>query len=724
VTGKDWCVCLILLIFSNGSLAHINAVDSLTNLIENERDLKRKAELIVERSNKLNNTGNYDQSIRTTYPILKQKDHLGPAELSGLYFSIGISHYYSDEFDSCIHYFEKSEPLSKSEGLLGRVANNYITRGSAFFSKGNVATAIDYFNKARETFLSIKDTVWATKASINLSIAFAKQDKPLDQLTTLKEAKKIIENSGDFRSLMILKAQLASTFSYAGITDSSVWYYTQALKTAERIGDSVSMAIYYGNISQMHTNVEQFDNAKVNAQRAIKINKKLGRHSGLSYSHFAMGRIYDNLGISDSSLSHYNLSLKYALLTNNGLQSSILLNRGIVLMDNYQYDSTLFYLNKAIAIERRSNKSSTLTRSYTTVARVYMDINNLGLSSLYLDSAIENALYFNIHRNVADVYDALSELETLKGNTAKALTYYKLFKTYRDSTMDSDRLLKTQFISSLHEKEKKEAAIKELKRNEKIGQLELANVKQQRWSLIAVSTSLLLIGMILIRSYGRKRKANLLLEKANTLVMDKNKQLEVLNQEIYHRAKNNLQTISSLLSLQRFDIKDENARELIVENRNRVNAMALINRRLFSEERLTKVAVSSFVLEITKELAYTYNVPESVFKIEDHAGNQTFDADKAVPLSLVINELISNAIKHAIPESETPEVRIHVSSNKGLFKFSIHDNGPGFKQGSATGKTESFGWEMVQMMVEQLQGKLQVSNKNGALVEVSFPATK
>lgn len=721
VTSEFWKTCYVLVAVLCSGFSYAGPIDSLTTLIENEKDLKTKAALLINRSGKWNSSGEYKKSALSLYPLFGIIDELGTDELSTLYFTLGVGHYERGNYDSSVFYLEKSEFDTTNFESTHQLGSNYITRGSAYFSLGKVELATEYFEKARKVFLENKDTVWVIKASLNLSVAYSRQEKPIEQLTTLKEAQRILKERTDERTLMILNAQLGRAFSFAGFTDSSLWYYAKALKMAEEAQDSVSVAIYYGNMSQMHTNIEQYAEAKTYAKRAIALNGELKRSKGLMYSHFAMGRILDDENEDEASLYHYRISEKYGRGTTNSMLASIYTNMGIVFDDLEERDSALFYLTRAMKMERSLGETSILSGLYTAFGRLYIDFGNLNVASQYLDSALGSALKVNIHRKVSDTYLALSELESEKGNVEKAFAYYKSYNIYSDSFLGQERLLNTQFLSSLHEKEKKDAAIIEFKRIEKIAKLELSNVKQQRWSLMAISASLVMVGLILIRGYSRKKRDNQQLRKANDLVTEKNLQLETLNGEIYHRAKNNLQTISSLLSLQRFEVNNENARELILENRNRVNAMALINKRLFSKERLEKITVSSFLVEITQELAYTYGIDDSVFQIEDRAANQAFDADKAVPVSLIINELISNAIKYSVPENSNPEIRIAISAADGRFNFSIKDNGPGFTEGFDTKNEDSFGWEMMNMMVDQLQGEIKGFNEQGAMVLVSFP---
>ena len=122
--------------------------------------------------------------------------------------------------------------------------------------------------------------------------------------------------------------------------------------------------------------------------------------------------------------------------------------------------------------------------------------------------------------------------------------------------------------------------------------------------------------------YRIKKRRNEQLVRQNQTIEKQNDQLKQLNREIYHRTKNHLQSMTSLLSVQKYQIKDENARELIEENENRMHAMGLLHKRLFANEAVDQLEVSSFIQELVADLAYAFNVPNdfkpTIFSGRDH----------------------------------------------------------------------------------------------------------
>lgn len=721
VIGKVCCALIFVWGSLHCTLANANAVDSIQNLLDQETNVEKRALLRRNLASAYYDAEKYEECIAQTRVLLKHKSVFNDSLLCRIYQKLAFSFQKIQLLDSSLVYFEIANPYCEKSQQIQLLSNNYLSQGFSCFSLNRLEQACGFFEKSRQSFFSIGDSLWGAKATINLAMAYSQMDKNLDQLVLLKEAEKIIRASKEPRPVMVLKAQLGGIFSNAGVKDSAVTSYMDAIRMSEKLKDSNSMAIYYGNVSQLYTNAEQYGLAKKYAKKAVQLNHQINRIGGLAYSHFGMGRIYDYTEEYDSSLAHYRIAIRNAIKSNNGLQSSIYLNMGIVHMNKGNNDSALTYLLKSKELEDLKTKSSSIALIFTYMARLSIKDNKLAAASNYLDSAEANALQFKLDRKLSDVYEVKSDLELLKGQPEKALEYYKLSQSYRDSVLEKDQLLNIQFLSALHEKERKDASIKELQRKERIGQLELENVKQQRWSLIAVSALLLLIGLVLIGSYLRKRKDNRLLANSNATVLEKNKQLATLNKEIYHRAKNNLQTISSLLSLQRFDVKDEGTRKMINENTNRVNAMAIINKRLFSDNQLEQMDLRSFLPELIQDVSFSYDVDPSIFTVDYGTQEVYFDADRAVPMSLIANELISNSLKYAVPNNPDPSITIQLTTAQNQLVFSIKDNGPGFKEGFTVENNDSFGWEMIQMMVEQLHGNIEASNNEGAQVLVSLP---
>ncbi|UCE41832.1 MAG: PAS domain S-box protein [Candidatus Aminicenantes bacterium] len=206
-------------------------------------------------------------------------------------------------------------------------------------------------------------------------------------------------------------------------------------------------------------------------------------------------------------------------------------------------------------------------------------------------------------------------------------------------------------------------------------------------------------------------------EKLKTSLVEK----EVLLREIHHRVKNNLQIISSLLNLQSRHIEDEPALDMFQESRNRVRSMALVHEKLYRSEDLAKVDFCEYIRSLGRHLFMSYGIHSAAIDLDVTVKDVFLDINTSIPCGLIINELISNSLKHAFLGREKGKIRVALrSEKKGKYKLMVSDDGVGLPKGLDVTETESLGLQLVNMLVEQLQGTLIVDNNKGTSFEIVF----
>ena len=199
------------------------------------------------------------------------------------------------------------------------------------------------------------------------------------------------------------------------------------------------------------------------------------------------------------------------------------------------------------------------------------------------------------------------------------------------------------------------------------------------------------------------------------------KQIKLLMKELHHRVKNNLQIVSSLLSLQSFRIKDKAAADAVREGQHRIEAMSLIHQRLYTHDNITKVNIQEFIIDISESLMQAYGYNKNNFVLILKIENELMDVDKAIPLSLIINELVTNAFKYAYAATAKPELRITLTKVQNDMQLFIADNGKGLDM-EAWKNNEGYGKELVKTFTKQLDGQIIISVDNGTTFKITFPA--
>jgi PAS domain S-box-containing protein len=202
--------------------------------------------------------------------------------------------------------------------------------------------------------------------------------------------------------------------------------------------------------------------------------------------------------------------------------------------------------------------------------------------------------------------------------------------------------------------------------------------------------------------------------------------------EIHHRIKNNLQVISSLLDLQAEKFKDENVRAAFREGQNRVISMSLIHEELYKGEGTDTLDFSAYLQTLAENLFQTYSLNSKNIHLCTYLEESAFfDMDTAVPLGIIVNELISNSLKHAFNESKEGEIRVQFCREEknnemynSIFSLTISDNGIGIPEYLELESVESLGLQLVSILVDQLDGEIELKRRNGTEFTMRFSVTK
>ena len=200
------------------------------------------------------------------------------------------------------------------------------------------------------------------------------------------------------------------------------------------------------------------------------------------------------------------------------------------------------------------------------------------------------------------------------------------------------------------------------------------------------------------------------------------KEKEVLLKEIHHRVKNNLQVISSLLRLQSQKIKDEQALEMFKESQNRVRTMALIHEKLYRSEDLTNIDFKGYVSDLLGGLFQSYAIGAHKIALKKDIEDITIGVETAISCGLIINELVSNSLKHAFPYDRKGEIHIKLhSSDDNKFELMVSDNGIGIPKNMDIRNTDSLGLHLVNILAEdQLKGEIDIDRTEGTKFLIKF----
>ncbi len=536
-------------------------------------------------------------------------------------------------------------------------------------------------------------------------------------------------------------------------------YMHQAIAINQGLRAMRPLAENYVNLGIIYEDLGQFERGRECFLKALAIND--AAHAKPE----AYRVIYNDLGKNSIVQGEYEQAIQYL---NKALAINLNLNRTTSLVHNYRNLSTAYYgLNKpdkaiqygekAIALVEVS-KDVPLTQSvYKMMARLYASTGQYARAYQYLvqQKGLEDSL-MNLEktRTIAQLegryaVQKANELATIQAKFALAkareIARIESKKEREIAALQAEEHRRTAQIKAVADIEKTRAIAEVLTKYEtqkRINHIaDLAHKNQlQTKQVNYMAGSLGLLGVLLsllIAQYWAIRQANKRLSAQNEIITSNSQQLvsqanqlRTLMKELHHRVKNNLAIVSSLLTLQANGLKDEKAIQAVRKGQQRVQAMALIHQRLYQTDQVTNVNMREYLTDLAESLMQAYGYEPDTFDLQLDVDLQELEVDVAMPLGLIVNELITNSFKYAFAHQKRPLLRIGLHYTKGMSEpgitLEIQDNGPGIKLADwqKTDNRTAFGQRLVSALTEQLEGRFELLIHNGTLCRLHIPQTR
>jgi len=265
----------------------------------------------------------------------------------------------------------------------------------------------------------------------------------------------------------------------------------------------------------------------------------------------------------------------------------------------------------------------------------------------------------------------------------------------------------------------------------KIAKIALQNTNVLiRDGAIGLSMLLALTVVLYYNKYKLKQRTseeltikNLEIEQQKILVQTSLEEKDILLKELHHRVKNNFAIVSSLLRIQSDKLEDEKAIQAVRQGLQRIDAMAMIHQRLYLTEKITSINIKLYINDLAESLMNAYGYNYDNFDLVLDIENEELDVDLAMPLGLIIHELLSNSFKYAYTNIEEPNLKISIKKNAGL-TLEMQDNGIGIDIDRWTRTTDTFGKKLITGLTLQLGGTYTIQNSNGTLFKLQIPKEK
>lgn len=529
--------------------------------------------------------------------------------------------------------------------------------------------------------------------------------------------------------------RLARSYNYSGLCnyylrklDKSSERILEAIRYRKKTGDTVRIHYPYMVYGLILRQQERFEAAKDFIRRSREIAELAGEKGRVRLAYTNLSFILlqqDSIDAAIESMTaawEISKEIDYAWgsVRYFNLLGDIEIERGNFQLGHDHIKRSIEYILPTVAAQSKGDIYSDLARAKMYLADSVHAKDRAKRKRLLNDAlpwaieAWELASYANSGNVKLKTSQILSELYAKLSRHKEAYEFSQIAKGISEDINDKSRTDAIAKMTTEFETERVEAQNTILRETQLT---QAAQLKQQNFVIIGVIIVLLLIIVIAAIIY----KGRLRLQKANVKIEKSLSEKELLLKEIHHRVKNNLQVVSSLLDLQSRGIEDEVALSTFMEGQNRVKAMALIHEKLYQNENLATINFEEYARLLMAELATIYQSDNQV-KTEVKSGSLTeFDIDVAVPLGLILNELISNAYKYAFSDNQVGTLSISIEPiGEDQHQLIVADNGEGLPKDFDFAKAKSLGLRLVRRLAKQLYGKVEYSNDAGARFVVSF----
>ncbi len=530
--------------------------------------------------------------------------------------------------------------------------------------------------------------------------------------------------------------------------DSIIFHQEKSIEFYEKAENFDTVYQGYVWISPDYMNNGEPDKAEESILKAVHYFEKTNNEEWLAQAYSQIASLYLYTKEPEKVIEYSALS--YPILLKKGeflVACSLLQHSSAAYLMLKDYQKAQSYIDQSIQLGLENEfvqKKDILIVAYQTKGDIYSEQSNHAQALFYYNKAWQDNISLEGKEN-ADFYrynigrelflqqkyeEALphliagikgkenSEIEKAPEPYLTLSKCYEMLGDYKNAILFRDKAahseveifqdkidhLKSEMIVK-YETEKKDEAIS--------AQEILLTQKSKVQNLIIGVAALLFTLLFLLLYFFRKNK------KATQVISQKNSENELLLKEIHHRVKNNLEMVKGLLALQSSKLEDSATKDAMIASQNRVQSMGIIHQKLYQGKNLGSVEMKDYFTNLGEGVLDSFDKEDRI-KIECAMENLDLDVDTAVPIGLIVNELLTNALKYAFPKDEKGTIRINLSKpKKGILALKFTDNGVG-KEANVAPKGTGFGTQLIQLLTQQLNGEMKESSGLGTSYVFEF----
>ncbi|MNJ83867.1 Blue-light-activated histidine kinase 2 [compost metagenome] len=547
-----------------------------------------------------------------------------------------------------------------------------------------------------------KDTATIDALNLKSEILYTTDVEKSIELSSkaLRLSRKINYRSGEAFALM----NLAVANDIQGNAKVSIGYFQRAIHLFQSENDLENLSYCYSQLGICYFSQYQYENADYYHQKAIDLCKELHLEGDLANALVNQGITFTYQNKTKEAEANFKQAIKLYKKNDqlDGLGAAYN-SLGKIYHDQKDFKKAIAYFERASANFKEYDNDYNLESAYLGLANCYFDLKQYPIAKRYSLKALHLSQKIGAKEREVFAHEILSRIYFEEGD------YKKAYQSLNEYTILSDAIFTQDKSVALAEMQAR-FEVKEIKFKQQI-QSE-AHVSQLI-VLIVVLCVILIISVFLFLLVRNRKRIHLLLEQKYEMTQLNLEQKEFMMGEIHHRVKNNLQMVHAILDLQARDLKDPESVKLIEDSLNRINAISLIHQKLYQTDNIRAVRMDEYLRELVDDLVHHFRKEISKqIRVHYDLDDLNLDIETALPIGLIVAELVTNSCKYAFADRESSEIELRLKEEENKLVLLVADNGTG-KSNEQNGT--HFGTKLIQTMSKKLKAELVETSSNQGL---------
>lgn len=589
--------------------------------------------------------------------------------------------YLNLSYDSSLHYGLKANRLAKELGDQNRESASFLRVGNAY------------------SFMAKYDSAaWAYQGAYEICVI-----------------------SEDYLNMGKALNNLGLMYRYMADYPKSLEYFIKSLEIKQKYGSTVDIGVANQNIGIVFAIEKEFDMAEQHMNKAIEAFRKSGDSSKYYSCVIDLSSLYRELKRYDKSIALLTKTYSYNKRTGNKTGMGICMyNLGLASYDNQDYEQSLVYYHDAKTIFTELGNVVRVLGCNIRISTIYLETNELYKAEQIALEALSVFPSLNSPVQEYEVHNLISKIYARQSRYKEAYEHKLKYEQLKDSIDLKAHNLKLIELQTKYQKEYNKREIAELTVQNDRNELKARQKAIEVYVLIGIIVLFLLLGIMIYFRFRGRQKVNEALREKTEFIQHSLDEKEVLLREIHHRVQNNLQFVSSLLNLQSRRVTDSNTLDVLKECKLRIQSMALIHQKLYQENSLKGINIQNYVANLLESLIQSYQIDTNKVRTEIKVDQILLDINTAIPIGLILNELITNSFKYAFENTNDGLLQIILREHKDSLVMEVIDNGPGIPEHNNFEDTNSFGMKLIKSLAQKLKADLQIDRLRGTRVIITI----